>query len=480
MFSGARKPLALRAAQQRHPSPPALTGGSRPVRQGLAPATPYALLGDPLMPDCYDPLETAPRDKLTSLQLDRLRRTVAQAARSPYYSKLFAELKLRPDSIASLGDLRRFPFTEKQHLRECYPFGMLAAPKDEVVRMHHSSGTTGMAIAVFHTARDIAHWADLVARCLHMVGVRKGDVLQNMMTYGLFTGGLGLHYGAEKLGCFIIPTGAGNSHRQIQFMRTFGATFLHIIPSYALALLGTFEEMGVDPKSLSLKLAVGGAEPYSEGMRERLQEAWGIPFYNCYGLSEMQGPGVAFECPAQQGLHIWEDSYLVEVIAPDSGEPMPDGEEGELVLTSLTREAMPLIRYRTRDLTSITAEPCPCGRTHRRLSRIQGRTDDMFIVRGVNIFPLQIERVLMSMPEVGRNYLIVVDRDGYVDRLTVRVELTPDAFQGELAQLRALQERIAHALREEILVSPRVELVEPGSIPRQEGKAMRVVDERDR
>ncbi|MCJ7821907.1 MAG: AMP-binding protein, partial [Armatimonadetes bacterium] len=239
------------------------------------------------------------------------------------------------------------------------------------------------------------------------------------------------------------------------------------------------EEMGVDPKSLSLRLAVGGAEPYSEGMRARLQESWGIPFYNCYGLSEMQGPGVAFECPAQQGLHIWEDSYLVEIINPDTGEPVSDGEEGELVLTSLTREAMPLIRYRTRDLTSFVPGPCPCGRTHRRLSRIQGRSDDMFILRGVNIFPLQIERVLMSMPEVGHNYLIVLDREGYADRLTVRVELTPEAFQGDLAHLKSLQDRIADALREEILVRPRVELVEPGSLPRQEGKAVRVVDERE-
>lgn len=430
------------------------------------------------MPDVYDPLETAPPADLAALQLDRLRSTVTQAARSPYYAKLFANLKLGPDSINTLADLRRFPFTDKQHLRDGYPYALLAAPKEEVLRLHHSSGTTGMAIAVFHTRRDIEHWANLIARCLYLVGVRKGDVFQNMMTYGLFTGGLGLHYGAEKLGCFIIPTGAGNSRRQVEFMRIFGTTFIHIIPSYALALLGTFEEMGVDPRSLSLKLAVGGAEPYSEGMRERLQAAWRIPFYNCYGLSEMQGPGVAFECPEQQGLHIWEDSYIAEVIDPDTGEPKPEGEEGELVLTSLTREAMPLLRYRTRDLTSLITEPCPCGRTHRRLTRIEGRSDDMFIVRGVNIFPLQIERVLMSMPEVGRNYLIVVDRDGYVDRLTVRVELTADAFEGDLAQLRALQDKIAHALRDELLVTPRIELVEPGTLPRQEGKAIRVMDER--
>jgi phenylacetate-CoA ligase len=300
-----------------------------------------------------------------------------------------------------------------------------------------------------------------------------------MRTYGPFTGGLGLHYGAEKLGALVIPMGAGNSRRQIKFMRIFGTTAIHIIPSYAMSLLGTCEEMGMDPRDLALRFAVGGAEPYSEEARARLQEAWGIRFYNCYGLSEMCGPGVAFECPAQQGLHLWEDAYLGEVVDPESGEPAADGEQGELVLTSLTREAMPLIRYRTRDLTTIVPGPCPCGRTHRRLARIQGRTDDMFIVRGVNIFPIQVEQVLMSLPQVGRNYLAVIDREGYADRLTVQVELTAEAFLGDLEQLQSLRERIANALRQEILVRPRVELVEPGSIPRQEGKAVRVIDKRE-
>jgi len=427
----------------------------------------------------YHPIETAETSTLKALQFERLRWTVQQASQSTHYARRLAEFDLSPDSIRGIDDLSRLPFTEKQDLRDGYPYGFLAAPKDEIVRMHHSSGTTGMAIAVFHTARDVNRWADLVARCLHMIGMRKGDIFQNMMTYGLFTGGLGLHYGAERLGAFVIPSGAGNSRRQIQFMQTFETTAVHIIPSYALALRGTFEEMGIDPQTLSLRMAVGGAEPYSEGMRERLQESWGIPFYNCYGLSEMQGPGVAFECPEQQGLHLWEDAYLAEIIDPETGESLPDGEEGELVLTTLAREAMPLIRYRTRDLTSFVLGPCPCGRTHRRLSRIQGRADDMFIVRGVNIFPLQIERVLMAMPEVGHNYVIVIDREDYTDRLTIRVELNTEAFKGELSQLRALQERITKALREEILVRPHVELVEPGTIPRQEGKAVRVIDERD-
>ncbi len=427
----------------------------------------------------YDELEFASERDLGALQLERLRWSVGQAARSPHYGRVFAEHGLGPGSIQTLDDLQKFPLTAKRDLRDSYPFGVLAVPKEAIVRMHHSSGTTGMATAVFHTAGDIERWAGLVARCLHMAGLRRGDVFQNMMTYGLFTGGLGLHYGAEKLGAFVIPMGAGNSRRQIEFMHTFGTTAIHIIPSYAMALLGTFEAMGVDPRGLSLRLAVGGAEPYSEEARSRLQEAWGMPFYNCYGLSEMCGPGVAFECPEQQGLHLWEDAYLGEVIDPESGERVADGEMGELVLTSLTREAMPLIRYRTRDLTSFAAGACPCGRSHRRLARIQGRTDDMFIVRGVNIFPIQIERVLMSLPQVGRSYLVVIDREQYADRMTVQVELTPEAFAGDLEQLQSLRDRIAGALRRETLVRPRVELVEAGHIPRQEGKAVRVVDKRD-
>jgi phenylacetate-CoA ligase len=427
----------------------------------------------------YDPVETIPAASLRAVQLERLRWSVGQAARSPHYSRVFGKVGLNADSVRALDDLRRFPFTEKQDLRDNYPFGLLAVGRDEVVRMHHSSGTTGMATAVFHTRGDVERWAELVARCLHMAGLGPGDVFQNMMSYGLFTGGLGLHYGAERLGAFVIPIGAGNSHRQIEFMRIFGTTAMHIIPSYAMALLGTCEEMGVEPKcDLRLRFAVGGAEPYTEGARKRLQEAWGIPFYNCYGLSEMCGPGVAFECPEQQGLHLWEDAYLGEIIDPETGEAVGEGEQGELVLTSLTREAMPLIRYRTRDVAAWVAEACACGRTHRRLARIQGRTDDMFIIKGVNVFPMQVERVLMGMPEVGGNYVIVLDREGYADRMTVRVELRAEAFRGGLAQLQQLQARIARALAEEILVTPGVELVEPGSLPREEGKAVRVVDER--
>ena len=430
---------------------------------------------------CYDPVETISPKDLAALQLQRLRWSVAQAAHSPHYARLWAEQGLSADTLHTLDDLRRFPFTEKQDLRNGYPFGLLAVPQNKVVRMHHSSGTTGMATAVLHSQADIDNWANLVARCLYMAGLRPGDVFQNMMTYGLFTGGLGLHYGAERLGAFVIPMGAGNSHRQIEFMRIFKTAALHIIPSYAMALLGTLEEMGVDPKrDLFLRFAVGGAEPYTEGARQRLQWAWGIPIYNCYGLSEMCGPGVAFECPAQQGLHLWEDSYYVEIVDPRSGQPVEEGQEGELVLTSLTREAMPLIRYRTRDLTALLPERCSCGRTHRRLARMHGRADDMFILKGVNIFPMQIERVLMARPEVGTNYVIVLRREGFSEQMTVKVEVTPEVFHGAPGELLTLQQTLAHALREELLVTPKIELVEPGSIPRREGKAVRVVDERER
>jgi len=299
---------------------------------------------------------------------------------------------ISPEDIRSLEDLRRIPFTTKEDLRRGFPYGFLAVPKDEVVRLHASSGTTGTPTVVYHTRRDLEVWADLVARCLYMVGMRKEDVFQNMMSYGLFTGGLGLHYGAERIGALVIPSGAGNSRRQITLMRQFGTTAIHIIPSYALKLLETFQEMGLDPKEMKLRMAFVGAEPHTEEVRRRIEEAYGIDAFNSYGLSEMNGPGVAFECPYKEGMHVWEDSYILEVIDPETLEPVPDGEEGELVLTTLRREAMPLLRYRTGDLAFVYPDPCPCGRTHRRISRIKGRTDDMFIIKGVNVFPMQVDR----------------------------------------------------------------------------------------
>jgi phenylacetate-CoA ligase len=314
---------------------------------------------------------------------------------------------------------------------------------------------------------------------MYMTGARASDVFQNMTGYGMFTGGLGFHYGAERLGALTVPAGAGNSKRQIKFMKDFGTTIIHAIPSYALHLLSVFEELGIDPKrNLHLKIAYLGAEPYSEHTRRRVEAGLGAGVFNSYGLSEMSGPGVAFECPKQHGMHIWEDAYLVEVLNPNTLEPVPDGEEGELVLTTLDREAMPLIRYRTRDLTAILPGTCPCGRTHKRIARIKGRSDDMFIIKGVNVFPMQVETLLMSVPEVGRNYRIVLDNDGPMDTMTVQVEVQNEFFKGDVKSLKALQQRITTALKNELLFTPKVALVEPDSIPKSEGKAVRVVDNR--
>jgi phenylacetate-CoA ligase len=317
-----------------------------------------------------------------------------------------------------------------------------------------------------------------MARSMFMTGLRPGDVFQNMMGYGLFTGGLGFHYGAERLGALTIPIGAGNSARQVQAMQQFHTTALHIIPSYALYLVNTFAQMGVDPRALPLRLAYIGAEPHSEDMRRRIEAAYGLKAYNSYGLSEMNGPGVAFECPEQNGMHVWEDAFLLEVIDPETLEPAPPGAVGELVFSNLTREGMPLLRYRTRDLASHDPGPCPCGRHFTRISRIQGRSDDMLIVKGVNIFPLQIDRVLMALPEVGVNYLVELTRENFNDVMLVKVEVSQEFFREDLKFLRGLQKKVTEALKSELLVTPKVELVEPNSLPRGEGKAQRVMDRR--
>lgn len=424
-------------------------------------------------------IECLPRRELEALQLERLLETIGHAQKAPFYRDRFAKEGLSPASVRTLDDLRRFPFTTKQDLRDGFPDGFLAVPKEDVVRVHASSGTTGTPTAVYHTRGDLDRWAGLVARCLYMAGLRRSDVFQNCMSYGLFTGGLGLHYGAEKLGAMVVPSGVGNSRRQITLMRQFGTTAVHIIPSYALKLLETFREMGLDPrKDTRLRIAVVGAEPHSEEIRKRIEEAYGVFAPNSYGLSEMNGPGVAFDCPHKTGLHLWEDSYILEIVDPKTLEPVPDGEMGEIVLTTLCREAMPLIRYRTRDLARVLPGPCPCGRTHRRLSRIQGRSDDMFIVKGVNIYPIQVEQVLMGFAEVGNNYVIQLDRQGVTDRMTVKIEASEALLVRGLESLQDLARRITHALREEILLTPEVELVEPGSLPATEGKAVRVVDNR--
>jgi phenylacetate-CoA ligase len=424
-------------------------------------------------------VETLSRSQLEALQLQRLNLTLQQVASSTLYQKKFTKAGISPTTITCLEDIRKIPFTEKQDLRDHYPYGLLCRPKDQFVRLHASSGTTGQSIAILYTRADLETWADLLARCMYMTGARPGDTFQNLAGYGLFTGGLGFQYGAERLGLLSIPAGSGNSKRQIQLMRDFSTSIIHIIPSYALRLMDVMMEMGVDPKGeLQLRLGYLGAEPYSEEIRRRVEAFYGIRVFNSYGLSEMNGPGVAFECPYQSGMHVWEDAYLVEIIDPETLEPLSEGVLGELVLSTLTREGMPIIRYRTRDITRIMPGECPCGRVHKRLDRIHGRSDDMFIIKGVNIFPMQVERVLMNIPEVGNCYVIVLERQRDVDDMVVRVEVNDRLFVEDMRHLQSLQQRIVRDLRGELQITPRVELVEPNTLPRAEGKATRLIDQR--
>lgn len=424
-------------------------------------------------------VESLSRSELDALQLHRLRQTVERVSKFSFYQKRFAQNRINTSLIASLKDIRKLPFTTKQDLRDQYPYGFLCVPKEQLVRLHVSSGTTGQATAILYSRADVETWAELMARCMYMTGARPGDTFQNLTGYGLFTGGLGFHYGAERLGLLTIPAGAGNSKRQIQLMKDFDTTVMHIIPSYALRLQDIMTEMAIDPKrDLQLRIAYLGAEPYSEEVRRRVEEFYGVRAYNSYGLSEMNGPGVAFECTQQLGMHIWEDAYFAEIVDPNTLEPVPDGVIGELVLTTLHREAMPLIRYRTKDLTRFVAGDCPCGRAHRRLDRIQGRSDDMFIIKGVNIFPIQVEQVLMNIPEVGNNYVIILERENNIDSMIVRVEVNDKIFVEDMRQLQRIQKKIAHDLRGELLVTPRIELVEPHYLPKSEGKALRLIDQR--
>jgi phenylacetate-CoA ligase len=422
-------------------------------------------------------IETIDRAALEQLQLQRLQETVRRvAAHVPFYQGKFGELGVKPGDIRSLADLRRLPFTTSADLRANYPTGLLAVPLDDALRLHTSSGTTGKPKALFFSRQDVDNAAELCARSFVMTGVTKRDVYQNMMTYGMFTGALVTHYGAEKVGCLVIPAGPGNSERQLMLMQDFRTTFIHVTPSYALYLATFMEEHGVDPRrDLALRKAFVGAEPYTEETRRKIEEGLGLDVYNSYGLSEMNGPGVAFECEQKRGMHLWEDHFIAEIIDPQTGEPVREGEAGELVLTTLCREAMPLLRYRTRDITSFLTTPCPCGRTHRRLNRIAGRSDDMLIVRGVNIYPQQIERVLMAEPGVGRNYQIALEG---LDEMTIKVELAEAGFEAKVERLMKLQNHLAEKLRAEILVKPRVQLLPPGSLPVSDGKAKRVIDNR--
>lgn len=421
-------------------------------------------------------IETMPRAELEKLQLERLKKTIEQAVNSPFYKKLYSELGITADTVKSLDDIRKLPFTTKQDMRDNYPFGFLACDQKEVTRLHSSSGTTGNPTVICHTKNDLDTWANRVARSFYMVGLRNSDVIQNSSGYGMFTGGLGMQAGIERLGAMSIPAAAGNSLRQIKFIMDFGTTAIHAIPSYALRLADVFEEVGIDPKTQThLTTFLIGAEPHTEETRRKIEERFGVKAYNSFGMTEMSGPGVAFECQEQNGMHIWEDSYLVEIVDPDTLEPVPDGEVGELVLTTLDREAMPLIRYRTRDLTRFLVDECPCGRTHRRLDRMKGRSDDMFIVKGVNIFPMQIEKILMQFPELGTNYLITIEPIDNNDVIFVDVELN-SLTTDDYTALQNLSKEITRRIKDEILVTPKVRLLSKGALPQSEGKAVRVKD----
>lgn len=423
----------------------------------------------------FHPEETLTREELHSLQLRRMQSILNRLSRSPFY-----RTRISPQLIlSSLDHIQDLPLTTKDDLRAGYPYGFLTEPISSMVRLHASSGTTGSPTAILYTEEDVNTWADLVARCMYMVGMRPGDVFQNLSGYGLFTGGLGIHYGAERLGCLTIPAGAGNSKRQIKLLKDFRVSAMHIIPSYALHLATVFDDLGIDPHALDLRIALIGAEPHTEEIRRRIEELYAIKAYNSYGLSEMNGPGVAFECPAQNGMHIWEDAYFVEILDPQTLEPIPEGEIGELVVTTLTRQGMPLLRYRTRDLTRILPGQCSCGRVHKRIDRILGRADDMIIIKGVNIYPMQVEQVLMGIEEVGQNYQIILEREDYIDQMRVKVEIKDESFVEDMRVLQALKQRISRALREELLVTPKVDLVEHNSLPRSQGKAERVVDRRE-
>lgn len=424
-------------------------------------------------------LETLDRSSLEKLQAERLMQSLQMAARSPHYGKSAEIGRLLDSGIRSIEQIRDLPFTTKDDLRQDFPWGFLGADKRDVIRLHSSSGTTGNPTVVYHNRHDLDSWANLMARSLYAAGVRETDVFQNICGYGLFTGGLGFQYGIEKLGCLSIPAGAGNSPRQIKLMRDFGTTVAHAIPSYLGRLFDVFREEGLDPcKDTRLHTLVIGAEPHTEEHRRRIEDMFGVRVFNSFGLSEMNGPGVAFECTEQNGLHVWEDAFVVEIIDPETLEPVSDGEIGELVMTTLDRQAMPVIRFRTRDLTRILPGPCPCGRTHRRLDRISGRTDDMFIIKGCNVFPMQVEGILMKLPEVGDDYRIILQTIDDQDEMTVEVEVKKEWFRGDLTLLDRLQKHITHLIRDEVLVRPLIRLVEPGSIPKAEGKAVRVLDQR--
>lgn len=429
----------------------------------------------------YDPEhETMPREKLAQLQLERLQNTVKKVYRSvPFYRNALKARGIEPGDIKSLDDLKGLPFTYKQDLRDHYPYGLFAAPMDKIIRLHASSGTTGKPSVVGYTKRDISNWSDLIARSLVMAGGGKDDVVQVAYGYGLFTGGLGAHYGVERLGAAVVPISGGNTARQLMLMKDFGTTIIACTPSYALFLAEEGINAGIDFKKLPIRAGVFGAEPWTENMRKQLEAKLDITALDIYGLSEVMGPGVAMECMAKQGSHIYEDHFIAEIIDPDTGDVLPFGEQGELVLTTITKEGIPLLRYRTRDISTLHPEVCACGRTHVRMKRVTGRTDDMLIIRGVNVFPSQVESVLLEFGETEPHYLLVVDRKGDLDNLEIWVELSEKMFSDEVKHFETLEARIRHKILSVLNINVKIKFVEPRTIPRSEGKAKRVMDRRD-
>lgn len=421
--------------------------------------------------------ECASRKAIEQIQLERLKATVSRVyEKVPYYRNVLDSIGVKPEDIRTLDDIRRLPFTTKDVLRDNYPFGLFAVPKSELLRLHASSGTTGKPTVVGYTRRDLETWSQLVARVVTQAGLTHADMAQVAFGYGLFTGAFGLHYGLEKVGVSVVPASVGNTERQIMLLQDFGATALISTPSYALYMTEVAEKMGIDPKKLNLKYGLFGSEACTHEMRQELEERWGILVTDNYGLSEVMGPGVSGECEFQNGMHIAEDHFIVEIIDPETGEPKDFGEEGEVVITTLTKEALPIIRYRTRDISAINPEPCRCGRTSMRMRKISGRTDDMLIIRGVNVFPSQIESVLVQSEGLTPNYMLVVTKNGYMDELEVQVEVTQEIFTDRFKELAALEEHIAHRLNTVLGITAKVQLVAPNSLERFEGKAKRIKD----
>jgi len=422
-------------------------------------------------------LEAMPRGELERLQVARAKDVLQRVYASvPLYTRKFDEAGFDPGSFTSLDDLKRVPFTVKDDMRSAYPYGMFAAPMRDIIRVHSSSGTTGQITVVGYTRGDIDRWSDLMARTYACAGATPDDVVQVTYGYGLFTGGLGAHYGSERLGALTIPVSGGNTKRQVQILKDFGVTVLACTPSYALLIAETAMEMGIDVRDLPLRIGVFGAEPWSESMRRQIEHAMGITAVDIYGLSEVMGPGVAAECVHQHGLHVFEDHFVIEIIDTETLERVPDGEYGEVVFTTLTKEGIPVIRYRTRDISRIIPEPCTCGRTFRRMERVTGRSDDMLIIRGVNVFPSQIEQVLGTIPGVAPHYLVVLSKKGSLDHVQVQVEVAPEYKIDEVRELERLQKRVKAEIESALAVSIEVKLVEPKTIARSEGKAKRVLD----